>query len=79
MFWLRNKNINFRYALLTKVLVRPGTINMYIVHPGIIKNMYIVYLPYLVPRRYFFCGSFVFFMSSVCHAFASVNCYFVVT
>ena len=32
-----------------------------------------------VPRRYFFCGSYVLFMSSVCHAFASVHCCLVVT
>ena len=31
------------------------------------------------PRRYFFCGSFVLFMSCVCHAFASVHCCRVVT
>ena len=30
-------------------------------------------------RRCFFCGSFVLFMSCVCHAFASVHCYLVVT
>ena len=29
--------------------------------------------------RYFFCGSFVFFMSCVCHAFASVHCCLVAT
>ena len=28
------------------------------------------------PRRYFFCGSFMFFLSCVCHAFVSV-CLFV--
>ena len=27
-----------------------------------------------VPRRYFFCGSFVFVVSCVSHAFASVHC-----
>ena len=27
-----------------------------------------------VPRRYFFCGSFVLFMCCVFHAFASVYC-----
>ena len=32
-----------------------------------------------VPRWYFFCGSFVLFMSCVCHAFASVHCRLVVT
>ena len=32
-----------------------------------------------VPRRYFFCGSIVLFMSCVCHAFASVLCNLVVT
>ena len=32
-----------------------------------------------VPRRYFFCGSFVFFVSCVSHAFASVHCCLVVT
>ena len=32
-----------------------------------------------VPRRYFFCGSFVFFVSYVSHAFASVHCCLVVT
>ena len=32
-----------------------------------------------VPRRYFFCGSFVLFMSCVCHAFVSVHCCPVVT
>ena len=32
-----------------------------------------------VPRRCFFCGSFVLFMSCVCHAFASVHCCLVVT
>ena len=32
-----------------------------------------------VPRRYFFCGSFVLFMSCVCHAFTSVYCCLVVT
>ena len=31
-----------------------------------------------VPRRYFFCGSFVLFMSYVCHALASVRCCLVV-
>ena len=33
----------------------------------------------IVPRRYFFCGSFVLFMSCVCNAFASVLCCFVIT
>ena len=32
-----------------------------------------------VPRRYFFCGSFVLFLSCVCHTFASVHCCLVVT
>ena len=32
-----------------------------------------------VPRRYFFWGSFVFFVSCVSHAFASVHCCLVVT
>ena len=32
-----------------------------------------------VPRRYFFCGSFVLFMSCDCHAFTSVHCSLVVT
>ena len=32
-----------------------------------------------VPRQYFFCGSFVLFMSSVFHVFASVHCCLVVT
>ena len=32
-----------------------------------------------VPRRYFFCGSFVFFVSCLSHAFASVHCCLVVT
>ena len=32
-----------------------------------------------VPRRYFFCGSFVLFMSCGCHAFPSVHCCLVVT
>ena len=32
-----------------------------------------------VPRWYFFCGSFVLFMSCVCHAFMSVHCCLVVT
>ena len=31
------------------------------------------------PRRYFFCGSFVLFMSCVCHAFVSVHSCLVVT
>ena len=31
------------------------------------------------PRQYFFCGSFVLFMSCVCHAFASVHCCLMVT
>ena len=32
-----------------------------------------------VPRRYFFCGSFVFFVSCVFHAFVSVHCCLVAT
>ena len=32
-----------------------------------------------VPRGYYFCGSFVFFVSCVLHAFASVYCCLVVT
>ena len=32
-----------------------------------------------VPRRYFFCGSFVLLRSCVCHAFTSVHCCLVVT
>ena len=32
-----------------------------------------------VPKRYFFCGSFVFFVSCVSYAFASVHCCLVVT
>ena len=32
-----------------------------------------------IPRRFFFCGSFVLFLSCVCHAFASVHSSFVVT
>ena len=40
----------------------------------------IFYWPLLtVPRRCFFCGSFVWFMSCVCHAFAFVHCCLVVT
>ena len=31
------------------------------------------------PRWYFFCGSFVLFMSCVCHTFTSVHCCLVVT
>ena len=31
------------------------------------------------PMWYFFCGSFVLFMSCVCHAFPSVNCCRMVT
>ena len=32
-----------------------------------------------VPRSSFFCGSFVLFMSCVCHAFTSVHCCLLVT
>ena len=32
-----------------------------------------------VPMHYFFCGSFVLFMSCVCHVIASVRCCLVVT
>ena len=32
-----------------------------------------------VPERYFFCASFVVFVSCVSHAFASVHCCLVVT
>ena len=32
-----------------------------------------------VPRRYFFYGSFVLFLSCLCHAFASVHCCLLVT
>ena len=32
-----------------------------------------------VPKRYFFCGSLVLFMSCVCHAFAPVHCCLMVT
>ena len=32
-----------------------------------------------VPRLYFFCGSFVLFMSCVCHALASAYCCLMVT
>ena len=32
-----------------------------------------------IPRQYFFCGSFVLFMSCVCHAFPSIHCCYVVT
>ena len=32
-----------------------------------------------VPRRYFFCGSFVLFMSCLCNAFVSVHCCLMVT
>ena len=32
-----------------------------------------------IPRRFFFCGSFVLFLSCVCHACGSVHCYLVVT
>ena len=35
--------------------------------------------PLTVPKRYFFCGSFVLFMSCVCHAFVSVHCCLVIT
>ena len=31
------------------------------------------------PRRYLFCGSFVYFLSCVSHAFASIHCCLVVT
>ena len=34
---------------------------------------------FIVPRRYFFCKSFLLFMSCVCHAFASVHCGHVAT
>ena len=32
-----------------------------------------------VPKRYFFCGSFVWFMPCICHAFTSVHSCLVVT
>ena len=32
-----------------------------------------------VPRRYFFCGSFVLFISCICHTFLSVHCCLVLT
>ena len=32
-----------------------------------------------VPRRCFFCGSFLIFMFGACHAFLSVHCSLVVT
>ena len=32
-----------------------------------------------IPRRHFFCGSFVLFLSCVCHSFVSVHCCLVVT
>ena len=32
-----------------------------------------------VPRRYFFSGSFVLFLSCACHAFSFVHCCLVVT
>ena len=32
-----------------------------------------------IPRRYFFCGSLVLFVSCVCHAFASLHCCLAVT
>ena len=32
------------------------------------------YFDTLKKRRYFFCGSFVFFMSCISHGFASVHC-----
>ena len=37
------------------------------------------YLFLTVQRLHFFCGSFVLFMSCVCHVFASVHCCLVVT
>ena len=37
-----------------------------------------IFLP-TVPRRCFFCGSFLLFMFRVCHAFLSVHCSIVVT
>ena len=32
-----------------------------------------------VSKQYFFCGSFALFMYCVCHAFASVHCWLVIT
>ena len=38
-----------------------------------------LYILLTVPRRYFFCGSFVLLMSCVFHVFAPVHCCLVVT
>ena len=38
-----------------------------------------LYILLTIPRRYFFCRSFVLFLSCMCHAFASVLCCLVVT
>ena len=45
----------------------------------ILKNSRKASMNKWIPRRYFFCGSFVLFMSCVCHAFATVHCCLVVT
>ena len=43
--------------------------------PFRVGTLYIKTCLKTVPRRYFFCGSFVLFMSNMCHVFASVyNC-----
>ena len=45
---------------------------------GVIPD-HILKISGLMPRRYFFCGSFVLFMSCVCHAFPSVHVCLLVT
>ena len=39
----------------------------------------VIYFVLTIPRRYFFCGSFLLFISCVCQSFASVHCCLVVT
>ena len=46
---------------------------------SIVKSVFDCRLPGVVPRRCFFCGSFLLFMFRVCHAFLSDHCCLVVT
>ena len=45
----------------------------------LVKALQQNYFLLTVPRRCFFCGSFLLFMFCVCHAFLSVRCGLVVT
>ena len=74
--------------VLSKIYDKQDGFNFEIVKPYFLMEIFLAPFPMVYTFRnlfvlrecvlMFFCGSFVLFMSCVCHAFTSVHCFLVV-